>query len=101
MIKKLLAKALLPTGGFQVMSHQCETCIYRKSWMGTPISQLEDQVREKHRGATGFHGYRVCHSQKRGRKACCRGFWNRHRDKFAAGQIAQRLGCVEFVEPTK
>jgi hypothetical protein len=84
---------------FKVMRRQCATCIYRKGWMGTPIEALEDQVREKHKGATGFKGYRVCHSQKRGQKACCRGFWNRHRDAFAAGQIAQRLNFVEFVEP--
>jgi hypothetical protein len=87
---------------FQVMSRLCATCIYRKSWTGTPIATLEDQVREKHRGATGFQGYRVCHSQKRGRNgACCRGFWNRHKWEFAAGQIAQRLGLVEFVEPER
>jgi hypothetical protein len=87
--------------GFKVMSRQCATCIYRPTWRGTPIAVLEDQVREKHRGATGFQGFRVCHSQKRGGKACCRGFWNRHKWQFAAGQIAQRLGLVEFVEPTR
>jgi hypothetical protein len=99
MIKKLLAKALLPSGGFQVMSRQCQTCIYRKSWQGTPVKELEDQVRETHRGATGFKGSRICHSQERDGHATCRGFWNRHRDKFAAGQIAQRLDAVEYVEP--
>ncbi len=30
--------------------------------------------------------------------ACCRGFWNRHKNQFAAGQLAQRLGLVVFVE---
>jgi hypothetical protein len=29
---------------------------------------------------------------------CCRGFWNRHKDKFALGQIAQRLGWVVFIK---
>jgi hypothetical protein len=83
--------------GFQVMSRLCETCIYRKSWQGTPVEELEDQVRDRW---IGFSGYRVCHSQKRGRKACCRGFWNKHKWEFAAGQIAQRLKLVEFVEPS-
>jgi hypothetical protein len=83
--------------GFQVMSRLCETCIYRKSWQGTPVEELEDQVRDRW---IGFSGYRVCHSQKRGRKACCRGFWNKHKCEFAAGQIAQRLKLVEFVEPS-
>jgi hypothetical protein len=87
--------------GFAVMAQQCSTCIYRKSWVGTPIEVLEDQVRETHRGATGFKGHRICHSQKRGGKACCRGFWNKHRNEFVAGQIAQRLDLVVYVEPTK
>jgi hypothetical protein len=72
---------------FPVMRRLCATCIYRKTWCGTRW--------------IGFKGYRVCHSQKRGGKACCRGFWNRHKWAFAAGQIAQRLGLVEFVEPTQ
>jgi hypothetical protein len=101
MIKKLLANALLQGGGFLVMRRQCKTCIYRKSWMGTPVEQLEDQVRETHRGATGFKGSRICHSQKRGGRATCRGFWNRHKDKFVAGQVAQRLDAVVYVEPTE
>ena len=45
--------------------------------------------------------HRICHSQKRTGKVCCRGFWNRHKDEFAAGQIAQRLDLVAYVEPTK
>jgi hypothetical protein len=97
-----IGKILL--GGFPVMKRQCETCIYSKAWRelgGTPVAVLEDQVREKHRGATGFKGSRICHSQEKGGKATCRGFWNRHKDEFAAGQIAQRFDCVEFVEPTK
>jgi hypothetical protein len=81
---------------FEVMHRQCKTCIYRPSWQGTPIAELERQVADKH---GGFKGHRICHSQKRGGKACCRGFWNRHRDAFAAGQIAQRLNWVRFVEP--
>jgi hypothetical protein len=84
---------------FLVMASLCKTCIYRKTWAGTPVEALEDQVRETHRGATGFKGFRICHSQKRGGKACCRGFWNRRRDQFAAGQIAQRLGLVAYAEP--
>ena len=45
----------------------------------------------------GFKGYRECHSPKRKSGACCRGFWNRHKWKFAVGQIAQRLKMVEYV----
>jgi hypothetical protein len=85
--------------GFEVMRRRCATCIYRKDWRGTPIEALEEQVREKHRGATGFEGYRVCHHQKRRGKACCKIFWDHHKDDFAAGQVAQRLKLVVYVEP--
>jgi len=30
--------------------------------------------------------------------ACCRGFWNAHKDEFQLGQVAQRLGLVRFVK---
>lgn len=88
-------------GFLPVMRRQCATCIYRPSWQGTPIAVLEDQVREKHRGATGFKGSRICHTHPKGVKATCRGFWNRHKDEFAVGQVAQRLGLVQFVEADK
>lgn len=81
--------------GFQVMRRRCKTCIYRKG-LNWNLQWLEDQVRDKW---IGFSGYRICHNQKRRGKACCRGFWDHHKDAFAAGQIAQRLGLVEYVEP--
>lgn len=79
---------------FQVQNKQCSTCIYRKD-STLDIKKLEAQVADKH---GGFKGYRECHHAKRGSKVCCRGFWNRHKDKFQAGQIAQRLHLVDFVE---
>ena len=82
---------------FKVKSEPCKTCIYRAD-LAWDLKHLEDQVRETHRGATGFQGYRVCHDQPRRGKACCRGFWNAHKDEFALGQIAQRLNLVEFVK---
>ena len=68
----------------------CKTCIYRPD---SPLdtSELERQVADKH---IGFVGHRICHHSN---DVCCRGFWERHKDEFAAGQIAQRLGVVEFV----
>jgi hypothetical protein len=42
-----------------------------------------------------FKGHRICHHSN---DVCCRGFWNRHKDHFSAGQLAQRLGAVQFVE---
>jgi hypothetical protein len=70
----------------------CETCIYR-SGFGWDIGRLEDQVRDRH---VGFKAYRACHHADG--EVCCRGFWERHRDEFAVGQIAQRLDLVEFVD---
>src|SRR5476651_1171374 len=77
-------------GPLKVQRRQCATCIYRPD---TPyaLAQLEDEVRDPY---VGFKGYRICHHSD---DACCRGFWNRHKDEFAAGQIAQRLGLVEYV----
>ena len=75
---------------FKVQRKSCATCIYRKD-SRLDIAKLENDVRDEY---MGFKGYRVCHHSK---DVCCRGFWNRHKWEFAAGQIAQRLGLVEFV----
>lgn len=77
--------------GFEVQSKACATCIYRKD-SPLDLKALEDQVRDKY---MGFRGHRTCHHSD---TACCRGFWNRHKDKFPMGQIAQRLNAVIFVE---
>lgn len=80
--------------GFLVMDKPCQTCIYRK---GSPLDlkKLEAEVADKF---GGFRGYRICHNSS---DACCRGFWNRHKDKFPLGRIAQWLGVVRFVAGTK
>lgn len=78
--------------GFKVQSKMCATCIYRPD-STLDLKALEDQVRDKY---VGFRGFRACHHAK-GNKVCCRGFWDAHKDEFAAGQIAQRLDCVQFV----
>lgn len=76
--------------GFEVQKRSCSTCIYRKD-SPLDLKQLEDAIRDKY---GGFSGFRICHHST---GVCCRGFWNRHKNKFAAGQIAQRLGLVQFV----
>lgn len=76
---------------FKVQSKPCATCIY-KNTTHFDLKKLEDKVRDKY---IGFKAHRICHHSK---DVCCRGFWNRHKDEFAMGQIAQRLGMVEFVE---
>lgn len=78
-----------------MIERACRTCIYRKD-SPLALKALEAAIADKH--GCGFSGYRICHHSE---EACCRGFWNRHRDAFAAGQIAQRLGLVQFVKATK
>ena len=75
---------------FKVMAEPCATCIYRKD-SPLDLKKLEDDVRDPY---VGFKGHRICHHRD---DACCRGFWNAHKDEFPAGQIAQRLNVVEFV----
>ena len=78
---------------FKVQKKQCETCIY-KTDSPLDLAHLEAQVSDSHMPGF-FTGYRVCHHSK---GLCCRGFWNKHKDNFALGQIAQRLNQVEFVD---
>jgi hypothetical protein len=76
---------------FRVQRKACATCIYKKA-SPLNITKLENDVRDPF---MGFRGHRICHHSK---DVCCRGFWNRHKDEFPLGQIAQRLGMVEFVD---
>lgn len=80
--------------GFEMMRRPWETCIYRPE---SPLDseRLENQIRDPF---VGFKGYRVCHHHD---TACCRGFWERYKDEFQLGQLAQRLDAVVFVEPAK
>ena len=80
--------------GFRVQRKPCATCIYRKD-SHFDIKQLEAQCADRY---GGFEKHRQCHHSTKKTACCCRGFWNRHKNKFAAGQIAQRLGMVEFVD---
>lgn len=84
---------------FQVQKRMCKSCIYRPE-CALDIKKLEDQVREKVRGQSVdfFKGYRECHHAETGSGVCCRGFWERHKDQFQLGQVAQRLDLVEYVE---
>ena len=77
---------------FKVQAKACATCIYRKD-SPLDLRKLEGEIADPHLDGF-FAGHRVCHHS---REACCRGFWNRHKDKFTMGQLAQRLGWVRFV----
>lgn len=81
--------------GLQVQAHQCETCIYFKK-SGFDIKDLEAQLADRYMEGH-FRGFRACHHAP-GRSVCCRGFWDRHKDHFDGGQLAQRLGLVIVVD---
>lgn len=76
---------------FKVQQRMCPSCIYRPD-SPLDLKKLEDDVRDPY---MGFKGHRICHHSK---DVCCRGFWEAHKDEFQAGQIAQRLGLVQFVD---
>jgi len=79
--------------GFKVQKNMCSTCIYLPE-SPLDLKKLESQVKDNH---GFFKDYRQCHHTNN-TPACCRGFWNKHKDEFQAGQIAQRLKAVEEVE---
>jgi hypothetical protein len=79
---------------FKVQAKLCETCIY--TWPLDELRRLLAQIADP--AMPGFFaGYRVCHHANDS-GVCCRGFWNAHKNDFNAGQVAQRLGLVEFVD---
>jgi hypothetical protein len=80
---------------FEVQARPCDSCIYRRD-SGLNITHLEAQIADP-RMAGFFTGYRACHHAPDRRGVCCRGFWDRHKDQFTLGQLAQRLGWVVFV----
>lgn len=82
--------------GLPVAAKQCGTCIYRKD-SPLDLKALEAQIADK-RMPGFFEKYRICHHSPDADAVCCRGFWNRHKEHFTAGQLAQRLNIVKFVE---
>lgn len=80
--------------GFEVQKTPCNTCIYRRD-SPLDLKKLESEIAD---GRGGFKSFRCCHHSD---SACCRGFWNRHKDNFTLGQIAQRLNFVVEVKHDK
>lgn len=78
--------------GFFVQRKMCSSCIYRRS-SPLDLAKLEADVADP-RMPGHFIKHRQCHHSNAKTPACCAGFWARHKDSFAAGQIAQRLGMV-------
>jgi len=79
---------------FEVQKHPCKTCVYRKDTR-LDINGLEDKVKDDNGDVQTF---RVCHHSN---KACCKGFWDRNKNKFNMGRLAQRLNAVTYVTHNK
>jgi len=77
----------------RVQRKACATCIYRPD-SALDIESLEQAIADP-RMAGHFRGSRICHHSA---DAVCAGFWARHKDNYDAGQLAQRLGLVLFVD---
>ena len=80
---------------FLVQRRQCATCIYRKG-SHLDLCTLEAQIADPHMPGF-FRSYRACHHAAPKSGVCCAGFWRRHRHQFTLGQLAQRLGWVQYV----
>ena len=78
--------------GLLVRDAMCATCIYRPK-SPLDLKKLEAEIADGH---GGYRTFRACHDY-RGDKVCCKGFWDRHRDAFPGGQIAQRLNAVHYI----
>lgn len=76
----------------KVQDQQCATCIYRPD-SPLDLTKLEADIADPHCDGH-FKGHRICHHSD---DVVCRGFWNKHKDHFTLGQLAQRLGVVSFV----
>ena len=72
---------------FKVQDHMCSSCIYRPD-SPLDLGGLEHDAQQQ-------DSWRICHHSD---DVCCRGFWDRHKNGFNMGRIAQRLNMVEFVD---
>ena len=83
----------------QVRRTACSTCIYRTD-SPADLATLEEACIDPMMPGF-FERYRQCHHHDHRTKAgqrVCRGFWARHANRFQAGQVAQRLGVVEYTD---
>ena len=78
--------------GIEVRKTMCSSCIYHVDVTADFVQGLEDEIKDRF---GFFKSYRACHHHMDDER-CCRGFWERHKDKFQLGQVAQRLNAVVF-----
>lgn len=91
------ATGAAPAGRFRVRATPCDTCIYSPGIPRRDQDRLEAEIADPHMPGR-FASFRACHHHRDNDQVCCRGFWNRHRDKFQLGQLAQRLDLIHYTD---
>ena len=80
--------------GFRVQEHPCNQCLFS-------TARIVDQERSDAivKGCLDTDRYFICHKDRKhgNHGACCRGFWDRYKNHFLAGRLAQLLEIVKFV----
>jgi hypothetical protein len=91
-----MRRVVPPYGVLEVQRKMCASCIYRPD-STLDLVALEAAIADPRMRGFFFVGYRSCHHAPDRRAVCCRGFWDRHKDHFTLGQLAQRLKRLRFV----
>lgn len=80
----------------KVRKAQCDQCLFSDKKI-VSAKRATDVVK----GCLKKDTYFICHktqTEDAPGDMCCRGFWDRFKDNFNLGRIAQRLKMVEFIE---
>jgi len=84
-------------GRVHVLAERCATCVFRP---GNLMQLQPGRVRDMVDQAVADQSVIVCHATlDTDANACCRGFWDAHRDRVQALQVAERLGVVAYQPP--
>jgi len=74
---------------FRVQGSKCDQCLFSDNKIVND-DRKEEVLRTTLKKDTFF----VCHKTD---DVCCKGYWDKYKDKFTVGQIAQRLNLMKEV----
>jgi hypothetical protein len=78
----------------KIQRKQCNQCLFSGRRIVSPARKRE-VVEECLKYETFF----TCHKGSiAGVNACCKGYWDRYHESFQLGQLAARLGWIEWVD---
>lgn len=81
---------------FKIQTKQCDQCLFSRRRIVT-AARFKNIIRDCTQ--LGNEKHFVCHKASlKGDSVCCRGFWDKYKNNFQLGQVAQRLNLVEEVE---